>query len=144
MISYSDSERLEFAEYEGFLKRCDLGSQYPRKNFETRVTQVLKNVDVCITARDQTGRLVGVAMGVTDWAYFLFLTDLGVDRTLTNQGIGSRLLQLAHEKAGGEEDITMTTISNGEAIGFYEKNEMPNEPELRVKYCRDWESFVVE
>ena len=144
MVTYSDSERLEPREYIDFLKRTDLGSQYPLQDFETRIGILLKNADICITARDESRRLIGIAMGVTDWAYFLFLTDLGVDRNFAKQGIGSKLLQMAHEKAGGLDDITMTTISNEDAIGFYSKNGVVNEPELMVKYCRNWESFVVE
>lgn len=144
MIVYNSSARIEYEEYVEFLSRTDLGSQYPKQNFEARIRALLRNADICITAREESGRLVGIALGITDWVYFLFLTDLGVDRELTKQGIGTRLLKLAHEAAGGEDDITITTISNDEAIGFYSKNEMKNEPELVVKYCRLWEPFVVE
>jgi ribosomal protein S18 acetylase RimI-like enzyme len=144
MVVYSDSERLEFDEYIEFLKRSDLGSQYPKQNFETRIKVLLKNADICVTARTSAGLLVGIAFAITDWAYFLFLTDLAVDRDFANQGIGKELLTKAHQKAGGEGNITITTISNDKAIGFYEKCGMHTQPNLVVKYCRDWESFVVE
>lgn len=144
MIRYSDSERLEFGEYHDFLKRTDLGSQYPKKNFEQRVTAVLAKVDICITARNDDGLLVGICFGLTDFVYFLFLTDLGVDRDYVKQGIGRQLVSLAHEKAGGDEDISITTMSNDNAIGFYKSIGMVNQPDLVVKYCRDWESFVVK
>lgn len=144
MVVFSDSERLDPDEYIDFLKRTDLGSQYPRQEFESRIAVVLRKVDICITARDVSGLLVGVAMGITDGAYFLFLTDLGVDRGYLRKGIGSTLLKMAHDKAGGEDDITLTTISNDGAIGFYAKNGVQNRPELMVKYCRMWDSFVVE
>lgn len=143
MITYRDSERLEYEEYVDFLRRSDLGSQYPKQNFENRIPVVLKNVDICITARNDEGLLVGICFGLTDFAYFLFLIDLGVDRNYVRQGIGKTLVKMAHEKAGGEDDITITTISNDKAIGFYETCEMRNKDDLVVKYCREWEDFVV-
>lgn len=143
MITYRDSERLEFEEYVDFLKRSDLGSQYPKQNFENRIPVVLKNIDICITARSDDGLLVGICFGLTDFAYFLFLTDLGVDRDYVRQGIGKTLVKMAHDKAGGEDDITITTISNDKAIGFYESCDMRNKDDLVVKYCREWEDLVV-
>ncbi|MBC8063552.1 MAG: GNAT family N-acetyltransferase [Chlorobia bacterium] len=143
MIEYRDSDRLEFEEYVDFLKRTDLGSQYPKQNFESRVRRVLKNVDICITARRADGLLVGICFGLTDFAYFLFLTDLGVDRAYVKQGIGRKLLQMVVEKAGGPDDITVSTISNNKALGFYAACGMKNEVDLVVRYCQEWESFVV-
>lgn len=143
MITYRDSERLEFEEYVDFLKRSDLGSQYPKQRFEERIRQVLKKVDVCITARNENGLLIGICFGLTDFVYFMFLTDLGVDRDYARQGIGKQLVTLAHQKAGGEDDITVTTISHDDAIPFYESCGLKNKPDLVVKYCREWEDFVV-
>lgn len=143
MIAYRDSETLEYAEYVDFLKRTDLGSQYPRQRFEERIPQLLKNIDICITARNGDGLLVGICFGLTDWVYFLFLTDLGVDRDYARQGIGKRLVELCVEKAGGPDDMTVTTISNDEAVGFYESIGMKNKPELVVRFCRQWEEFAV-
>ena len=80
MVTFFDTDNLEFEEYIDFLKRRDLGSQYPKQNFENRIRTLLKNVDICMTARDQKGLLIGICFGITDFAYFLFLTDLGVDR----------------------------------------------------------------
>jgi len=134
---------LGFAEYREFLTRTDLGSQYPKKNFEARVSRVLSTVDICVTARDG-GKLVGICFGLTDFAYFLFLTDLAVDRAYLKRGIGRELLRLVVEKAGGPEDITVTTISNDKAIEFYGRCGLKNESDLVVRYCSDWEDFVVE
>ena len=139
MITFSETERLEFEEYVDFLKRCDLGAQYPKRNFESRVQALLKNVGICITARNQVGLLIGICFGITDFAYFLFLTDLGVDRDYVGQGIGKALLSRAHQKAGGEEDITLTTISHKNALGFYEACGLQPQKELVVKYCTAWE-----
>ncbi len=143
MINYATGERLESEEYINFLKRSDLGSQYPKANFDARIPKLLTNLDICITARNADGLLVGICFGITDWTYFLFLTDLGVDRTYAKQGIGKTLVAMAHDVAGGPADITITTISNYDAIGFYAKCGMKNQSDLVVRYCSDWEAFVV-
>ena len=144
MIRYADHERLTDVEYIDFLRRTDLGSQYPKKGFAERIPVLLQNVDICITARDEAGLLVGICFGITDGVYFLFLTDLGVDRAYTGQGIGRELVRLAHQKAGGPADITITTIANTKAVPFYRAIGMNPDPDLVVRYCDDWEDFVVE
>jgi ribosomal protein S18 acetylase RimI-like enzyme len=144
MVKFCDFERLTAIEYIDFLKRTDLGSQYPKQGFYEKIPKLLENVDLSITARTEDGKLVGVCLGLTDFVYFLFLTDLGVDRDYLKQGIGSTLVRKAHALAGGEADVTITTIANDEAIEFYGKIGMKNQPDLMVKYCSEWEDFVVE
>lgn len=120
-ISYRADERLQFDEYADFLTRTDLGSQYPEEDFMERMPTLLKNYSVGITARDEDGTLVGACLGVTDFAYYLFVIDLGVVRGHQKQGIGKTLLRMAHEAAGGEDKICMVLDSASSARGFYEK-----------------------
>ena len=105
-------ERLSPEEYVAFLKRTDLGSQYPKERFEERVAALVKSVPISLTARDSAGELLGVCFGITDFAYWLFITDLGVVRTHTGRGIGRALMGRALEAAGGEENIIMYTCPN--------------------------------
>lgn len=79
-------ERLSPEEYVAFLKRTDLGSQYPKERFEERVAALVASVPISLTARDSAGELPGVCFGITDFAYWLFITDLGVVRTHTGRG----------------------------------------------------------
>ena len=80
------SERLCADEYIRFLARTDLGSQYPEERFEDRIARLTASVSISLTARNENGLLVGVLFGLTDFAYWLYVTDLGVDRVtlLTN------------------------------------------------------------
>ena len=96
-------ERISAEEYIDFLKRTDLGSQYPKERFEERIRILVNSVPISLAARNEEGALVGVLFGVTDFAYWLFVTDLGVDREYVRRGIGRRLLQAAHRLAGGQE-----------------------------------------
>ena len=137
-------ERLSPEEYIDFLKRTDLGSQYPKERFEERVARLLKNATISLAARNESGILVGVLLGLTDYAYWLYVTDLGVDRAYERQGIGSELMRTAHELAGGEKDIAVYLIANEEAIPFYEKLGMKKSDEV-MEYNRiEWTGFTVD
>ena len=52
------SERLNAAEYIDFLKRTDLGSQYPKERFEERIEKLVKNVSISLIARNDEGLIV--------------------------------------------------------------------------------------
>ena len=137
-------ERLSPEEYIDFLKRTDLGSQYPKERFEERVARLLKNATISLAARNESGLLAGVLLGLTDYAYWLYVTDLGVDRAYERQGIGSELMRTAHELAGGEKNIAVYLIANEEAIPFYEKLGMKKSDEV-MEYNRiEWTGFTVE
>jgi len=114
-------ERISAEDYIDFLKRTDLGSQYPKERFFERISKLVNNAAISLTARNESGDIVGVLFGLTDFAYWLYVTDLGVDRSYTGQGIGRNLMKTAHKIAGGEKDIEVYLIANKNAIPFYEK-----------------------
>ena len=138
------SERVTAAEYRAFLSRSDLGQQYPKERFEARIERLVSSVPISLTARDGDGLLVGVVFGITDFAYWLFLTDLGVDRRYTGMGIGSRLVKEAHKAAGGERDIALYLVANDRAIPFYEKLGMEKANDVMAYNRIDWTPFTVD
>ena len=137
------SERLTAAEYIGFLARTDLGSQYPRERFETRIPKLLNNASVSLAARNEDGLLVGALLGLTDFAYWLYVTDLGVDRAYEHQGIGRQLMKTALDLAGGEKDIAVYLIANENAVPFYEKLGMKRSTDVMQYNHIDWTEFTV-
>lgn len=137
-------ERLIAAEYIEFLKNTDLGSQYPKENFNNRIERLVQNVSISLVARSEQGEVVGVCFGITDFAYWLFITDLGVIRSMTGQGIGSQLIQKALEIAGGEDEIVMYTCANEDAIPFYEKLGMKKSTDITEYNRMPWTPFTVE
>lgn len=138
------SEKLTAEEYVDFLRRTDLGSQYPRERFEERIPRLLENASISLAARNEDNQLVGVLLGVTDFAYWLFVTDLGVDRQYERQGIGRRLMRTAHELAGGEHDIAVYLVANQNAVPFYEKLGMTPSSDVMELNHIDWTEFTVE
>ncbi len=136
-------ERVAAEEYIGFLKRTDLGSQYPKERFEERIRKLVKNASLSLTARNEEKLLVGVLFGLTDFCYWLFVTDLGVDRNYERQGIATRLMKEAHAKAGGEKDIAVYLVANEGAVPFYEKLGMKFADDV-MQYNRiDWTEWTV-
>ncbi|MBQ8596745.1 MAG: GNAT family N-acetyltransferase [Lachnospiraceae bacterium] len=145
MMNYSiKEERLTAEEYIDFLKKTDLGSQYPKERFEQRIGTLVAKASISLVARDEAGEIVGVCFGITDFAYWLFITDLGVVRECVGQGIGKALTKKLLELAGGEENIIMYTCVNENAIPFYEKIGMKKPNDVMVYNHVEWTDFIVE
>lgn len=136
-------EYISAEEYIDFLKRTDLGQQYPKENFVNRINTLVKNVQISLVVRNAENKIIGVCYGLTDFAYWLMLTDLGVDRDYARLGIGKILVETAHELAGGEKNIVLCAYVNDKAIPFYEKLGMKKSVEVMEKANIDWTSFEV-
>ena len=139
-----NEERLTAEEYIEFLKHTDLGSQYPKERFRERIGILVERASISLVARNDAGAIVGVCFGITDFAYWLFITDLGVVRECTGQGIGTALVRRLHEAAGGRDNIIMYTCFNENAYGFYEKLGMWKPNDVVVLNQARWTDFTVE
>ena len=137
-------EKISKDEYIDFLKRTDLGYQYPKERFNERIGRLVKNVQISITARNSDGLLIGVIFAITDFSYWMFITDLGVDREYTKKGIGKELIKRAHELAGGEKDIAIYIVANQNAIGFYQKLGMTFADDVMQYNHIEWTEFEVK
>ena len=137
-------ERISAEEYIEFLKRTDLGSQYPKERFAERIPKLVKNVSISLVARNADGLVVGVLFGLTDFCYWLYITDLGVDRAYERRGIATKLMKKAHELAGGEKDIAIYLIANDDAVPFYEKLGMKRADDVMQYNHLEWTEWTVE
>ncbi len=137
-------EKVSASEYIEFLKRTDLGSQYPKERFQERIEKLVVNVPISLVARNEEGKLIGALFAITDFSYWLFVTDLGVDREYEGQGIGRSLMKKAHEVAGGEKDIAVYLVANDNALPFYEKLGMKKSDEVMEYSHIEWTAFTVE
>ena len=135
-------EKLAPDEYIEFLSRTDLGSQYPKERFCERIPRLLQNASISLAARDADGKLVGVLLGLTDFAYWLYVTDLGVDRSFVRQGIGRRLMKEALDTAGGSRDIAVYLIANENALPFYEGIGMEKANDVMQYNHIEWTEFT--
>lgn len=139
-----EQERISAEEYIDFLKRTNLGSQYPKERFKERISNLVKYVSITLVARNESGLIVGVLFGLTDYAYWLYVTDLGIDRNYERQGIGKQLMKAAHNKAGGEKDIAVYLIANEEAVPFYEKLGVKRANDVMQYNHIEWTEFTVQ
>ena len=76
--------------------------QLPTPNHQAfaNPSSLQSNCAACIFYKQTsaTARLrYGVLFGLTDYAYWLYVTDLGVDREYMGQGIGRRLMKAADD-----------------------------------------------
>lgn len=137
-------ERLTAFEYIDFLKHSDLGTQYPKERFNERIDKLVKNTSISLVARNTDNEIIGVCFGITDFSYWLFITDLGVRRDCVGCGIGKALVNKLHKIAGGKDDIIMYACYNEKALGFYEKIGMTKPDDIVVLNEIEWTSFVVK
>ena len=137
-------ERISAEEYIDFLKRTDLGSQYPKERFEERIARLVRNVSISLVARNEAGLIIGVLFGLTDFCYWLYITDLGVDRDYERQGIATKLMKTAHDLAGGEKDIAVYLIANENAVPFYEKLGMKKADDVMQYNHIEWTEWTVK
>ena len=137
-------EQVTAEEYISFLKRTDLGSQYPKERFEERISKLVNNVTISLIARNENGLIVGVLFGLTDYAYWLYVKDLGVDRDYEGRGIGRQLMKTAHDIAGGERNIAVYLIANENAVPFYEKLGMKKADDVMQYNHIEWTEFTVQ
>ena len=137
-------ERVTAEEYIDFLKRTDLGSQYPQERFKDRIARLVRNVSISLIARNEEGVIVGALFGLTDYCYWLYITDLGVDRDYERQGIATKLMKTAHELAGGEKDIAVYLIANKNAEAFYEKLGMKKANDVMQYNHIEWTEWTVK
>ena len=105
---------------------------------------MVRRASISLTARDEKGDLVGVCFGITDFAYWLFITDLGVTRDWVGKGVGTALVRRLHALAGGEKNIVMYTCANRNAVPFYEKLGMTRPDDVMVYDRIEWTDFTVE
>ena len=102
----------------------------------------MKNVSISLVARNEDGLVVGCLFGLTDFCYWLYVTDLGVDRNYERQGIGRALMKKAHEIAGGEKNIAVYLIANENAIPFYEKLGMKKSDDVMQFNHIEWTEWT--
>ena len=138
------NEHIAAADYIEFLSRSDLGQQYPKERFRERIDKLVKNTQISLVARNNQNMIIGNCFGLTDYAYWLLVTDLGVDRNYVKQGIGKALMHLARDMAGGDKDIIVFAYANENATGFYEKIGMKKSAAMMEQTDIEWTPFEVD
>lgn len=96
-ILYEETSELAAEDFIDVLKRSTLAERRPVDNL-TCIKGMLQKADLILTARTESGQLVGVARSISDFHYCTYLSDLAVDMAYQGQGIGKRLIDLTRER----------------------------------------------
>lgn len=97
-IIYRSDATISEQQFIDILKRSTLDARRPVDN-EDRIRLMLQHGNVLITAW-YNDKLVGVSRALTDFSFCCYLSDLAVDEAYQKKGIGKRLIDETHLKAG--------------------------------------------
>jgi GNAT superfamily N-acetyltransferase len=104
------------SEFVDLLQRSGLAERRP-VNEPATIVGMLTNADIILSARAESGLLVGASRAITDYHYTTYLSDLAVDRDYQRQGIGRELIRRTHEAAGLSTRLVL--LAAPAARGYY-------------------------
>jgi ribosomal protein S18 acetylase RimI-like enzyme len=96
---YATEPGLKSHDFLDILRRSTLAERRP-VNEPATIAGMLEHADLILTARSQSGLLVGVSRAITDYHDCTYLSDLAVDCDYQRHGIGKELIRQTHEAAG--------------------------------------------
>lgn len=116
-ITYANELDLSVDDFIAVLNSSGLATRRPVNN-RPRLAKMLEKADLTVVARDDTGKIVGVARSITDWSYCLYCSDLAVDKDYQGLGIGKKLLD---ETVRLSPDLRVhLLVAAPDAVSFYE------------------------
>jgi ribosomal protein S18 acetylase RimI-like enzyme len=115
-IRYQIEPELAVDEFLAVLHRSGLAARRPVDDRD-RIVGMLENAAVIVTARDETGLLLGVSRAISDYHYCTYLSDLAVDRAFQKRGIGRELVLRTH--AAGGFHTSLILLAAPDAASYY-------------------------
>jgi ribosomal protein S18 acetylase RimI-like enzyme len=127
-VFYAREPNLGLAVFRRVLLESGLGASRPIED-KTRLGAMLSGANFVVTARvtHAAGEVVGVARGVTDFAWCCYIAELAVCASARGLGIGRGLLDEARNQLGPRVSIILASVP--EAVGFYESAGMTRVPD---------------
>jgi len=116
MIRYENELCLQAEEFVDCLIRSTLAERRPVDDLQ-RIEGMLRHSNLIITARSETGLLIGVSRAITDFFYCTYLSDLAVDVAYQRSGIGRELISRTHKQAG--LNTTLILLAAPKAESYY-------------------------
>lgn len=116
-IEYRVNEKISVEQFKDLLHRSTLAERRPLDNME-RIQLMLDHANLTVTAWDGE-KLVGIARSSTDFSFYCYLSDLGVDEAYQRSGIGKMLVTLTRIVAG--EEASLILLSAPAAMEYYPK-----------------------
>jgi GNAT superfamily N-acetyltransferase len=117
-IAYQREDDLSVADYVSVLGRTTMVTKRPLANPE-RIQAMLDGANFIVTARDETGAIVGLARCITDFAWIAYCAELAVSETHQGKGIGKAIIETAKSLLGPK--LGFVLVSEPEAVDFYRR-----------------------
>ena len=115
-IIYAREQGLSVEDYISVVSETTLGPSRPLADRQ-RIADMLANANIIVTARED-GRCVGLARGLTDFAWVCFLGDLAVREQMQGRGVGTALMRTLREVLG--ERVSISLNAAHQAVSYYD------------------------
>lgn len=127
-VFYAREANLALVEFRQVLRESGLAASRPIED-EARLGAMLSGANFVVTARivHADGQVVGVARGVTDFAWCCYLAELAVCASAQGLGIGKGLLDESRRALGPRVSIVLASVP--EAVCFYGRAGMTRVPD---------------
>lgn len=115
-IRYALEPSLSVAEFIDVLRRSTLAERRPVDD-PARIAGMLREADLIVAARSESGLLVGVSRAITDHHFCAYVSDLAVDAAWQGRGIGRVLIERTQHEAGPQ--VTLYLVAAPGARSYY-------------------------
>jgi GNAT superfamily N-acetyltransferase len=117
-IVYAREKELSVDDYVAVIGSTYMREKRPIAN-RSRIEAMLRGSDLIVTARDETGAVVGLARGISDDAWVCYLADVAVREDQHGKGIGRGLMEACRRFLG--PSIAVVLVAFPEAEAFYRR-----------------------
>lgn len=127
-IEYKINHPITSSQFIELLKRSTLDKRRPVDD-RSCIEGMINNSNLMISAWHDDN-IIGIARSMTDFHYACYLSDLAVDRSYQNLGIGKNMQRLTQEQLGPQCKLIL--IAAPAANAYYEKLGFENNPRCWV------------
>jgi GNAT superfamily N-acetyltransferase len=117
-IVYAREQQLTVDDYIAVIGSTYMRDRRPVGN-RARVEAMLRGSNVIVTARDESGAILGLARGICDDAWVCYLADVAVREDQHGNGIGRGLMETCRRVLG--PSIAVVLVSFPQAEDFYRR-----------------------
>ena len=117
-IVYAQEQDLSAEDYAAVVGSTYMRDYRPVANVE-RIAKILAGSNMVVTARDETGEIVGVLRGISDGEWVCYVADLAVHAGHQRKGIGTGMLDECKRLIGPGMGIVL--VAYPEAVDYYKR-----------------------
>ena len=117
-IVYAQEQDLSVADYVAVLGSTYMRDHRPLQN-PARIERMLLGANLIVTARSETGDILGLGRGISDGEWVVYLADLAVHAERQRQGIGTGILR--HMKSLIGPGMGIVLLAYPDAVPYYRK-----------------------